>query len=509
MGKFDRLVSFIEGVDIPLVHFLCIFASIDILRYLLEVVFLVRDVTYTHAFFQLFLFFIPPFLLVSIVLHLLTREEIKKVTTVCLFAFSLIVLPPLMDSLIFHREVPVCTSCPLSNETTGKYLYAGANGKWEGVSPLYDLLTFYATNPAPGKGILLVGAIFMILSFLYTYSKTKDLVRSITAFFSIWLVYYFFGAFPYFVPALSPIVGTSGAQNFYSGLYVFLSFILTLFWFFFHNKKKLIAAFGLLRPLRLGHFILMVIVGAWLGGLGSLYKLLLAGFSIGLAWQFAVVVNDIYDALPDKINRLNRPYSKNVLKIGDMWVVAILIAMFSLVSGLIVSEKNFAFLAILLYLLLGILYSAPPIRLKRYPIIATSVIGLASALSLFTGYVTQTTSINPSASIFLIVVFVSISLATTVKDVKDTEGDRAVGDYTLPVLLGQKQGANVAKTLLIIAYLFSAILTGTLEQFLIAAAFAILSIEIMAHTKEYYPKIILLYYIYLVYLVYLAPKLVV
>ncbi len=103
-------------------------------------------------------------------------------------------------------------------------------------------------------------------------------------------------------------------------------------------------------------------------------------------------------------------------------------------------------------LCLSILYSAPPLRLKRYPFVASSTIAVFALIIFSLGFCSgQPTRGFPTS--LALVILVSYNLAINTKDLKDYEGDKNSGVFTLPVLLGQRRGRIAIGALDFVAYL--------------------------------------------------------
>jgi len=111
--------------------------------------------------------------------------------------------------------------------------------------------------------------------------------------------------------------------------------------------------------------------------------------------------------------------------------------------------------AMLLVLGISTLYSAPPFRLKRIPVLASFILALCSALVCLSGYVlfSDDYSFNGFPPRILFAVLVALTLGSPVIDMKDIRGDRIAGSFTLPVLLGEKTGKRVVGFLVMLAYI--------------------------------------------------------
>jgi 4-hydroxybenzoate polyprenyltransferase len=92
------------------------------------------------------------------------------------------------------------------------------------------------------------------------------------------------------------------------------------------------------------------------------------------------------------------------------------------------------------YLGFAHIYSNYPLRLKRIPGIAGLCIGLATLSALLSGFLPWSAGLDLSHFPLSIAIYltIAIGIASTAKDLKDQDGDRADGTVTLPTILGNK-----------------------------------------------------------------------
>jgi 4-hydroxybenzoate polyprenyltransferase len=161
------------------------------------------------------------------------------------------------------------------------------------------------------------------------------------------------------------------------------------------------------------------------------------------AWLASVFLNDRNDLEIDKITNKQRPLAAGILENENyrqlFWVCFVM----SLILALTVGVKFF--LLVFIYQVIGWVYSACPFRLKRFPLIATFLSALALTLLFSSGFMLLADGQNitrlPHQVFWLLIIAFTISLP--IKDLKDIEGDRANGIFTIPVLLGEA-GARFA-----------------------------------------------------------------
>ncbi len=217
---------------------------------------------------------------------------------------------------------------------------------------------------------------------------------------------------------------------------------------FFRLLKSISDRVSFFRPLLLIPVWTPALLGFWAGGgrsgaRGEGELLLLVTFiACGIYG-----INQIYDVEGDRMNRKNLPLSLGFVSVGFAWAITILSFAGALLIG-VFKNTPIAILSVLA-VLLGISYSAPPMRLKDRPIpslIANAlghgaiiyIIGFLYALS-GSGEKTWQWAALPH-SIPYILAFGAVYIFTTVPDV---EGDRRTGKTTLSVLLGERRAMAV------------------------------------------------------------------
>ncbi|MBD3367638.1 MAG: tetratricopeptide repeat protein [Candidatus Eisenbacteria bacterium] len=189
--------SRIENLEIGLGRWLLFLASIIVLRHFLEQVSGQQKTLYFLSYFLHYpLAYIAPLLALSVVLALLSRERIARVTRLMLFAWLLTLLPPVLDLL-----VPSAGDAP---ELIG-YLIPkdGSIGRafLNLLNPTYH--DFQGTT----VGIRLEAALGCLLGAWYVFLKTRNVLRSVLSFFVIYVTMFFFFALPPITLALVNLFG--------------------------------------------------------------------------------------------------------------------------------------------------------------------------------------------------------------------------------------------------------------------------------------------------------------
>ena len=148
------------------------------------------------------------------------------------------------------------------------------------------------------------------------------------------------------------------------------------------------------------------------------------------------MINNIFDQNIDAVSNPGRPLITKKVDLELYIKIAYGLLGCSLVCALVVGRVSFFIIsgAILGYYS----YSAPPLRLKRIPVLSKAIISLISLAIVFLGYITvQGESSGVGFPKFFVWFFlIGITLAANFIDLKDYAGDAAGRIMTVPVLLG-------------------------------------------------------------------------
>ena len=244
-------------------------------------------------------------------------------------------------------------------------------------------------------------------------------------------------------------------------LWFLLIFIEVIAWFLIYYKHETVLVLKNYRPERLFHFLGMVVVGMVVAyhihpfgmNWNDWMSFIVLCVAVYCSWMTAVCVNDIYDTEIDAISNSSRPMIKDSLSETHMKTAGTLFFIMALVGGYLAGYCAFFF--ILAFNALYYIYSAPPLRLKCMPFVATGIIGLCSfsafAAGFFTFSLEKYASAVPASAILIVIVF--FSLLPHVRDIKDITGDRANGIWTVPTLFGPLWGPRVVGILTVCAYM--------------------------------------------------------
>jgi len=197
--------------------------------------------------------------------------------------------------------------------------------------------------------------------------------------------------------------------------------------------------------------------------------------AVECAWLASVLINDLNDTNIDKLTNTDRPLVQNTIPEELYRTYAVLFFLSSLLLSGIISFS--AMLLMLSYQALAWLYSVPPFRLKRFPIIATLLAAAVGIGVLITGYL----SYSPQSDLrdmplsILVFLFVAYMLTLPLKDFKDIAGDKKDGVYTIPVLLGENLGKQAIGSLMFLLYIASPFILHSKTLFFPALIFGSLA----------------------------------
>ncbi len=182
------------------------------------------------------------------------------------------------------------------------------------------------------------------------------------------------------------------------------------------------------------------------GGIpANLTVLLVVMFGILSAAQNAV--NAWTDIVADRMSWPKRPAAMGAVSSKQATAVSItlLVAGILLLGWVLTLRPSLLLIMIMaLDIFLRVAYSTPPLRLKRYPFISNLIIS-SFAVS-FPFAATLTLSYTPNTSVLPVAVVLLFQAVATLilEDFVTIEGDRAIGDVTLPLLLGRTRASLIS-----------------------------------------------------------------
>lgn len=463
LSKTSALFSFIEEQPLSYGLFSTAFLSLLFTRILLEnwlFGFKTRSaLLFWYEFSHLSLFFLSAFLIFFLVLRSIVPEAMRR-ANILLFGFLVILLPPVIDFWI-----------------------SGGSGFWsfysfDSLSGLaHRYITFFGDRPDFGitYGVRAEVAIVTLFLTLFVFIKTRKPFQSFLFALCSYTILFFLGTFPSWV-SYAVLGHSSGITTLrdmdIAGLFLSPTHL------FFQSSPGLQLALslkmGLVYASLLPFLIGIVLFFSWNHLFRALFRnarwpqviyhggLFAIGIGLGFlisgaklsfsffetlavwasliatiaAWMASVVVNDLFDEAIDRETNPDRPLPTGNIPRKQYQAIGITLFIFSLFLSAIPNFLGAFFL--LAYQAIAWIYSAPPFRLKRFPIIATAASAVASFLILLVGFSlsAKPESLSAIPVSMIILLLLAYTLALPLKDFKDIEGDKKAGVWTIPVLFG-------------------------------------------------------------------------
>lgn len=380
-------------------------------------------------------FYVSIFLIIVLLVSIIIKEHITKVTNICAAGFGIIIMVPVLDMFIGGGYTIMY---PLR---IGPYILQSLN-------PLASIIEYGAS---PGQRI--VFAIICIGTAGYAFLKTKNLLKTVLVFCATYITIILLGGLPTLAAGNRPetvyITGGilySDTQK-YTSLFALLLIIALILYLLRLGRESYYLLLRSLRPLRAAFYGFMGIFGLLLAlhqssvvmrGVFPFFfdkiGLLIIWLSLAIGFQAAAAINDFFDREGDALSRVRNPlcadYPVNNYLI---WTVAC-VALAFILSFII---HYVALLVMITLISLSIVYSVPPIRLKRIPIISSFTLSLATILAMTFGYsvIDGSQALNNIPLSILFPTLIGTTLGFTAKDIQDVQGDRVSRVVTLPLLL--------------------------------------------------------------------------
>lgn len=218
-------------------------------------------------------------------------------------------------------------------------------------------------------------------------------------------------------------------------------------------RDKLIAYVKLVKPLNSSKSTIYYGFCSFVGSLlAASWKIpLSAALSVATAVTlsaFAIyAVNDIYDVKIDAINASERPIPSGKISLNEAKTIAVVLFIISFLVAMSVSST--ALLCVAVFSGLGVGYSVPPFRFKD-GYFANVCWGLGIAVVIIGG--ASVSSINADSIVAAFALAFLTGGCGLTKDLKDIEGDKALGIRTIPLLLGEKRAIKFMTVMSIIGF---------------------------------------------------------
>ena len=375
------------------------------------------------------LFYLGLFLILVILIALMIKESITRVTSVASCGLGFIVLIPILDACLGGYLL----TYPLRIEP---YLINFLN-------PFIDLGNI---GVSPGQRIITVSIVLVIA--VYVYIKTKSIARSLlTGLFSLVIIMLWGG--------LTTLLAGNRPEHYFlcrgflyydtqkfSAVYGLLLLPLCFIFWYLLDKKNFSRILESMRLERMFLFGGMGIFGYLLAKhqvpiiqANVFDPLAIALVFLTLAFGFwtVQVINDFFDIKSDRIARQRNPLLKEgIRRFYAMW--GFTLALFVFVYAFVLNYTTF--LIMITFVLLGVVYSVPPIRLKRIPFISTFVHALAIILAMAIGHslIFGNRALHVIPKSLILPTLIGVTLGFSAKDINDRVADKRDHVYTLAVL---------------------------------------------------------------------------
>lgn len=180
----------------------------------------------------------------------------------------------------------------------------------------------------------------------------------------------------------------------------------------------------------------------------NIYQIFLITSCVTLTSYAVYWYNDYSDAEFDRIkegevetDRSKRPYTSGRIMKNQFIAFILLTGLVGLFFAYYINI--YVFVVQLAYLLLGVLYSVEPVRLKKRLIGKQFVVMAGAVLSCLSGALV-TGTVLPANIYSMIINAIIYATAPTLGDIRDIVGDRKIGARTLPVIFGPKFAVRFA-----------------------------------------------------------------
>lgn len=524
----EKLKAHLDRYDVSIIQWLVAFSCILLVRFFIESLSsptssgIIASDAPTLIHYYLF------FMSVALALMLFFRWVIpswrKVIPLLSLFVLTIVIIPPIIDWLVsFGKGFPM------------SYLIQTPSGL------AHSFLTFFGTSFFSGItiGIRVEIAVLILGSAWLVYSIRRSVGRAIVTAISVYvilfiavslpgLIFNFFGnpnqalqsLIIHAITLTDNIHGTLrfetltrlleiGFDFLMARIWFLILIILSSFWFLGDFKIQFKAILKNSRPERVVHYFFLVLFGTvvafkqshfYLNGYDvlTLMTILLAFY---FSWMSAVCMNDIIDLGIDQISNSSRPLPSKHIFLNEMKSASLLFFGLALIAGYL--SGYYTFFCVLFFNALYYIYSVPPTRFKRIPVLSAFIISLCCLSAVMAGFFTfsqaKTVSIFPPLLIGGIVgVFF---LAQHVKDIKDLEGDRAEGIITIPTLLGPVWGSRAVALMTSVSYLIIPLFLSRPSLFLGAVPAAVISYWLITKKRYKEKYIFVVYFIFGAFLV--------
>jgi len=493
----QQIINKLESSQVGLVSWLIVFFSFVFLRNFLDSLVVFSNPRWQFFFLHAPALYLALFLCFILLNYFLTKERIEKISRISLWTAPLLLLPPLIELFVFRGAVVIAKYNELAPRISGikdflglffKYMFFNPNGLlyFGGSSSVLSGLSADVKNILKYNYGLRIELNIILLFFLfYIFFKTRSVWKVFLGLGGAYLIFFVMGYFPYFFTTLLGLPNSSASFHNVSklnpgfewnyilfALYFILIFILATAWFYIYDKKKLIALVKNLRIFRIGLYLGALYYGiylaqpTWRFGFFDWLIIILASLAVVFSWLFAVGSNDLMDEQADKMNKPERPLPSGVFARSEVKSLNIIFRIVSYVCALVAGYGFF--ITILVRSAISYLYSNPPFRLKKIPLVATFCIAGGVLLGVMGGYLLLSDNSLYNFPVKLAgLILAVLTLSTNVIHLKDERGDKQDQVWTIPVIFGLARGKKIVGWLTAVSFLIPPVIYFEHCRFLI------------------------------------------
>ena len=472
MNKIREMIRFCEESPLTFGQWLFAGLCVIVLRCAFETVMTGKEFPFIHPFYLVHfpLFFLSLLLTVIVFLHFFTQTDIVKVSKLAIYFFPLILFPAIVDFIFI-----------LVTKKEMEYFYITDH---VGLNFINFFNPFFRIPDFP-MTLRLEIALATFGSFLYIFLKRHKVLLSLVGAFFIFATCFFYIAIPgifvntcvFITPFLHAVarffkillgMELKGPGIVSEGVFLdqnlmivelFVGLMTVVIWYYRYDRNKWMALVKNLRITRSLHYMLLALLGILFYSLHAEvndYFLFLKIFgilaSIFFAFQFSVVSNDIVDLDCDKISNADRPLAAGAIEKDEYSKVGFVYLAFAFLFSLWVSDA--CFMMTMIFVAFYAVYSLPPFRIKKFFLTSSLVIGIEALMAFLIGQLSlqAESTLDFAYAPIWFVVFIVFFLSSSIKDLKDTEGDRCTHVYSLCVLLGQRKARFLIAFLVFVSY---------------------------------------------------------
>jgi 4-hydroxybenzoate polyprenyltransferase len=494
LSKIKKGIESIESSSVPFTYILLTFCSAVFLRNILESFSTGVTVSF-NTFSHFSYFFISIALSLILLFRLALGHEVGKIARIILPSFLVLLLPPIVDLILSSGK-----------GYSMSYLLPGRHG---------DLLTRFITftGDFSGSGITpgmkTEIALILAASLVYFYSKTSRILKSLVCVFLIYLLFFLYALVPFFVEWCYGLFERSHSFSSQDFIYLYLFFIYVqgIVLVYLSNKRYFRLAVKDIRIFRLIHYTLMFALGIVLGlksdmftlTFRSIFHFLFIPISILFASLFSVITNNITDLKIDRVSNPDRLLANNMVEINDYKRMAWCFLIVSLFTAAMVNFMTFFMISVCIagYFL----YSMPPVRFKRVPLLSKLVISFNSLMMVMLGFSIVHGSRVDFPNVLYPILLIGFTIATNFIDLKDYEGDRQAGIKTIPTLLGLRKSKIIIGLFFLFSYIFASVKVGNLYLSILLIAIGVSQLLFMVRSNYDERPVFVLYLFSLVLLI--------